>query len=333
MRTAGKYVFGLIMLVIAATLLFVTLNRPQAATGAKLQPQEITGSIEAEETDVNVKVPGRVAQVLVDEGDAVKAGQVIAIMEADNIEAKSQLAHAALAAANAQYQKAKNGARPQQQEQAREMMTQAKAGYDLAQSTYNRLAQLYQEGVLAQQKLDVAATELEVARTRYNAAKEQYNLVKEGAQKEDIEAAAALVRQAQAACDEVQTYLDDAKVKAPLSGTVTMKSVSNGELLSTGMPLVTISDLRNVHMAVKIRETALDQFQVGQTVAVRIPGVPGRVYQGKVTYIGAKPSYATERAYQEKGEKDIVSFGVKIKLANSDLKLRPGMTAVIALAP
>ena len=314
-------------------MVFAVLNHSRATVaGGNAQPVEISGSLEAEETDVNVKIPGRVARIMVDEGDEVVAGQVIAVMEADNIAAKAELAKAAVAAANYQYEKAKNGARPQQLEQAREMMAQAKAGYDLAQSTYNRLTLLYKEGVLAQQKLDVAGTELEVARARYNAAKEQYDLVKEGAQKEDIESAAALVRQAQAAAAEVQTYLDDAKVKAPLSGTITMKAVSNGELVSTGMPIVTISDLNDIHVEVKVRETALDQFRLGQTVPVRVLGVPGKVYQGKVYNIGAKPSYATERAYQEKGERDLVAFGVKIRLDNSDRKLRPGMTAVISLA-
>ncbi|TCL58619.1 HlyD family secretion protein [Hydrogenispora ethanolica] len=334
MKIAGKVLVGLFIVLVGAALLFVTLHRSRATVaGDEAQPVEISGSLEAEETDVNVKIPGRVAQMLVDEGDEVTAGQVIAVMEADNIEAKANLAKAALAAATFQYEKARNGARPQQLEQAREMMAQAKAGFDLAQSTYNRLSLLYKEGVLAQQKLDVAGTELEVARARYNAAKEQYDLVREGAQKEDVESAAALVRQAQAASDEVQTYLNDAKVKAPIGGTVTMKAVTGGELVSTGMPIVTISDLRDIHVEVKVRETALGQFRLGQIVPVKVLGVPGKVYRGKVYNIGAKPSYATERAYQEKGEKDLVAFGVKIKLDNSDLKLRPGMTALISLAP
>ena len=95
------------------------------------------------------------------------------------------------------------------------------------------------------------------------------------------------------------------------------------------MAVVTITNLNSTWVNVKVRETALHQFEVGKTVPVEVNGVPGKAYQGKVTYIGAKPSYATERAYQEKGEKDLVAFEVRIKLANQDLKLRPGMTAVV----
>jgi len=126
MKIAGKALVGLFIVLVGAALLFVTLHRSRATVaGDDVQPVEISGSLEAEETDVNVKIPGRVAQMLVDEGDEVTAGQVIAVMEADNIEAKANLAKAALAAATFQYEKARNGARPQQLEQAREMMAQA----------------------------------------------------------------------------------------------------------------------------------------------------------------------------------------------------------------
>lgn len=265
MKKAGKIIISLVVVALGVSLLFMYIHRNQVTAGGNIQPDEITGSIEAQQTDVNVKVAGRVAKLYVDEGDKVVAGQVIAEMEADNLEAKSH---------------------------------QAEAVLDLARSTYNRIDQLYRDGVSPQQKLDVARTDLE---------------------------------QAQAAYDEVQSYLNDSIVKAPIAGTVTMKTVENGELVSTGMALVTISNLRDIHAEVKIRETALVQFPLGQVVPVKIMGVPHWVYYGKVYYISPKPSYATERAFQEKGEKDVVSFLVKIKLDNSDGKLYPGMTAIVSL--
>ena len=203
MKNTGKFIGGITFSFLALSGLFLYFNRPTAVADNSRQPQEMTGSIEAEEVDVNVKIPGRIEKMLIEEGQEVKDGEVLATLEAEDLEAKQARAKAALDAAVAQYHKAKNGARPQQLSQAKDLMDQAKAGYQLAQATYDRMKQLFTEGVLPQQKLDVAATELEVARTRYNSAKEQYNLVSEGAQKEDIEAAAALVSQAQAAYDEV----------------------------------------------------------------------------------------------------------------------------------
>jgi HlyD family secretion protein len=267
MKNAGKLIIILLVILVAVVLAFLFLNRPSAVTSFSLQPSEITGSIEAFETDVNVKIPGRVDSIDVEEGQEVTAGQTIAVMEAENIEAKSH---------------------------------QVKAVLDLAQSTYNRLNQLAQEGVLPQQKLDMARTDL---------------------------------RQAQAAYEEVQTYLNDSSVKAPITGVITTKSVEKGEMVSSGMPLVTITNLLDIWVNLKVRESAINQFRIGNKVPVQVIGVPHKIYEGLVTYIGAKPSYATERAIQEKGEKDMVAFEVKIKLDNSDSLLRPGMTAVVALKP
>jgi HlyD family secretion protein len=331
MKTAGKIIGVIGVILVVGIGFFLFLNHCTTVAKAPEQPLEITGSIEVKETDVNVKVPGKVLAIMVEEGQAVKAGEVIAKLEADNIEAKADLTNAMLTAATAQYQKAKNGARPQQLEQAKNLVDQAKAAYDLSKVTYDRLNGLFKEGVLPRQKLDMAKTDLDVSKARYRSAQEQYDLVKEGAQKEDVESANALVKQAEAARAEVQTYLNDASVKAPVDGIVTMKAVEAGELVSTGMPLVTISNLKDSWVEIKVRETKINQFKLGQTVPVKVVGVPGKVYQGKVTFIAAKASFATERAYQEKGEKDLVAFAVKIKLGNDDLKLRPGMTATIAL--
>ncbi|HOP75563.1 MAG TPA: efflux RND transporter periplasmic adaptor subunit [Bacillota bacterium] len=324
-------VFGLLAVICIIGIVFFLLGAGVKTANNEAVSYQITGTVEVKQVDVNVKVPGRVSQILVNEGDTITAGDEIAIIEADNIEAKAQLALAAIEAAKAQYQKAKNGARPQQRDQADNLVEQAKAGYELAETTYKRMEYLYQEGVLPQQKLDMARTEMEVAKKKYENALKQADLVREGAQNEDIAAAAALVKQAEAAYAEVQTYLKDARVTAPLSGIITAKNVESGELVSTGMPLVSISDFSDAWVEIKVRETALNRFKLGDTVPVEILAYPGVRYQGKVVYIAAKPSYATERAYQEKAEKDIVAFAVRIKLDNHDLKLRPGMTAVVNL--
>ena len=185
----------------------------------KNSQKEVYGSIEATEVDVNVKVPGKVGNILVDEGDMVKAGDVIAEFEAENIKAKVKQAEAlynaadsknkqakiayeaqmkqsaavvkqaesALAAANSQLKKVKGGARPQQIAQAGLLVEQAKNGHEYSKITYERMEQLAKQNLIAQQKMDGAKTEMVVAKSKYETAKEQYNLVKEGAQKEDIQ--------------------------------------------------------------------------------------------------------------------------------------------------
>lgn len=332
MKKAGILVATLCLILIGGSIFFIFYGRAHRTTEATTrQPLEMAGNIEVKEVDVNVKVPGRVSSIRVEEGDEVAAGDELAVLEADNIEAKADLARAAMEAANAQYQKARNGARPQQLQQAKDLMDQAKAGYDLAKTTNDRLEYLYREGVLPKQKLDISRTELEVYRKKYNSAKEQYDMVKEGAQKEDVTSAGALVKQAQAAYEEVQSYLKDATVKAPIDGIITAKNVEPGELVSTGMPVVTISNLRDAWVEVKVQETAIAKLKLGQVIPIRVPAYPGKKFYGKVTFIGSKPSYATEKATQEKGDQDIVAYAVKLKIANDDMQLHPGMTALIKL--
>ena len=346
----------------------------------------VSGVLETNEIDVNVKVGGKLLEIMVEEGDNVKKGDIIATVEAENIEAKleqakallgiaatrveqSKIAYAAqkeqsesqiqqatgaYSSAKAQLTKAKKGARPQQLEQAKELVVQAKEAYEYTKVTYDRLKKLYDEGVIPQQKIDGAKAELEVSKAKYNTAQQQYDLVKEGVQKEDISSAEGLVMQAeamvnlanvtklqvsakeqliqaQAGVNEVMSYLNDSTIKAPVDGTITVKNADNGELVSTGMPVVSISNLKDVWANIKIKESAIANIKIGDTIDVIIPGDNNKVYKGKVTSISSKASYATERATQDKNEKDVVAFTVKIKLDNVDLRLKPGMTATLKL--
>ena len=354
----------------------------------------VSGVLETNEIDVNVKVGGKLLEIMVEEGDNVKKGDIIATVEAENIEAKleqakallgiaatrveqSKIAYAAqkeqsesqiqqatgaYSSAKAQLTKAKKGARPQQLEQAKELVVQAKEAYEYTKVTYDRLKKLYDEGVIPQQKIDGAKAELEVSKAKYNTAQQQYDLVKEGVQKEDISSAEGLVTQAeamvnlanvtklqvsakeqdmiaakeqliqaQAGVNEVMSYLNDSTIKAPVDGTITVKNADNGELVSTGMPVVSISNLKDVWANIKIKESAIANIKIGDTIDVIIPGDNNKVYKGKVTSISSKASYATERATQDKNEKDVVAFTVKIKLDNADLRLKPGMTATLKL--
>ena len=394
MKKAGIALTFILGLLLSVTIWFLYINVPKDKSADLFQPDEITGTLEADETDINVKTPGRVTKIFVEEGDQVQEGQMIAILDAESIEAKvnqvkaleeiaeakykqSKIAYdaeiqqsqghikqadAVFNSAKAQLQKAKNGTRPQQIRQAAESVAQAKKAWELSKSTLNRMEKLHKSGVIADDKIDLARTDESVSAAKYKAALQQLDLLKEGAQREDITSAESLVTQAQAgvnlanvtklsvsarqqdmeaamaqkiqtraAFDEAMSYLKDATLKSPVTGIVTMKSADNGELVSTGMPVVTISNLKSIWATVKVRETMLSKFQFGQTVDVKIPGADNKIFKGKIINIASKPSYATERANQEKGERDIVSFGLKIKLNNDDLKLKPGMSAIINL--
>lgn len=394
MNKIGKKFIFIIGFVIIGIFSFGLMKNTSIEEKATEDSLIVSGVIETNETDVNVKIPGKILEIFVEEGQEIKAGDIIANIEAENIIAKLEQtkamleiattrveqskiayeaqmeqstnqikqANGAFSAAKSQLEKAKKGARPQQIEQAKEAVIQAKEGYEYAKSTYEKLEKLYKEGVIPEQKINGAKAEFEVSKARYNQAQQQLDLVKEGAQAEDIKSAEGLVSQAEAlvnlagitklqvnareqdmiaakaqqiqakaGVDEVMSYLNDSTIKAPVDGTITTKNADKGELVSTGMPVVTLANLKEVWANVKIKENAIADFKIGDMIDVIIPGDANKIYKGKITSISSKPSYATERATQDKGAQDIVAFAVKIKLDNNDLRLKPGMTATLNL--
>lgn len=277
----------------------------------------IQGNIKTEEIDLNSKIAGNVDQILVEEGQQVKKGDTLIIISSESIEAKKQQAEAAAAAAKAQYDKAVNGARSQE-------VAQAKAAYDLAEKTYQRIKKLYEQEA-------VSANTYDQAYAQYIAAKETYEMAEQGARAEDKAAAEALVRQTKAAEEEVQSYLDDTVIKAPMDGTVTALNVNVGELVSSGMPLATLTSAEKPYVEINVKETDLGLIHVGDLADLTIAAYPDDVFQGKIVTVNQKPDFATKRATNNNGDFDVLSYGVRIELVNVDKDIYPGMTVMVNL--
>lgn len=275
----------------------------------------VQGNIKTTEIDLNSKIAGNIGEVLVKEGDVVKAGDIIIKISSEVVEAKLQQAEAAKAAAIATAQKAANGARSQE-------VAQAKAAYDYAQKTYDRMKILLQEEAISQATFDQVEA-------KYIAAKETYNMAVEGARSEDVAAADSLVAKADGAIAEVNSYLDDTQIKAPVDGTIIAINVNQGELISTGMPLATLSTNDEPWIEVNVKETDLNKVEKGQEVKVTFTAYPEKELKGVVTVVNKKPDFATKRATNENGDFDILSYGVKISFSEIDKDLYSGMTAMV----
>lgn len=367
---------GVMVLVLAGCSAYGSTPE-QASSGAlgKIKGVEASGSVEGTEVDLNSKIPGKVGQILVEEGQTVKKGQVIARLTTEEIKAKESQAKALVEAAKSQWEQAEAGVKLQQQvaesnvkrgegavsaaqsqlDKARkgartQEIAQAQAAYDLMLTTFQRVELLYQKGAIPAQKYDEVKTQLEVSR-------QTLSMAKEGARQEDIQAAEGLVLQAQAGLDgaiagraqvelakqtataakakydqalagleEVRTYLKDSEIKAPIDGVVNTLYVDEGELISTGMPLATIVDFDHMWVEVKVKESDLQAVKLKQSVKVVLVNRPNEVLEGKVARINKKPDFAAKRATNDRGEKDILSYGVKINLMKTG-ELAPGVTA------
>lgn len=295
----------------------------------KPEPEILMGEVNAAEYRVSGKVPGRIEALLVHEGDMVHEGDTLVIINSPEVSAKMEQAQAARAAASAQSNKAKNGARQQQIASAYEMWQKAQVGVDITKKSLDRTQTLFDKKVISAQKRDEVEAQYKAAVATANAAKLQYDMACEGAQTEDKTAAQALVAKANGAIAEVESYLGERYLVAPCDGEIVEVYPKRTELVGTGSPVMSILDMSDVWFSFSVREDQLQGIKVGDILEVSIPALGEQTYKAKVTYLRAMASYATWRATKNNGQYDVKSFDVKLVPIDKIENLRPGMTALI----
>lgn len=296
-----------------------------------IQEEEIliTGEAEATEYRVSGKIPGRVQLFLAEEGDRVRKGDTLVIIESPELLAKKDQAMAARNAAEAQNQKAIHGARREQIEGAYELLQKAQAAEDVYRKSFERVSAMYDKGVLSAQKKDEVEAQYKAAVATRKAAASQYRMAMNGAQEEDKKAAQALVDRADGAIREVKSYESELMLTSPVDGEVSARYPKVGELVGQGAPIMSVIDLTDVWFTFAVREDMLKDITMGSTLTIRIPALGDLTYPVRVTYIQAMASYATWRATKANGEYDVKTFNVKARPMGEIPNLRPGMTAIV----
>ena len=302
--------------------------------GSQAESKVEWGRADAKEIDVNSKVAGRVVELLVKEGDEVKAGQVIARIDKRDLEAKKAGYEANIAAIEAQQLQAASVTSMQtgttQSALAAAQHAQDKAASDLAlaQADYQRYSDLVASGAVSRQVFEQYQTKYEVAQSTYEQAGASVRQAQAALGQRDVDTAneaatAKKLEQAQAALQEVEVSLDETEIRAPFDGIITEKYVEEGSMISNGTPLVAVQDPTDNWVDLKVPETQLADFRVGQDLT--LVGRDGKTkVTGTITDISKKAEFATQRATSERGDaSDIVSFNVKIQI--NDPVLRPGM--------
>ncbi len=297
------------------------------------QPLQFQGQLEAEQTAVAPKVPGRVARVLVTEGQTITAGTQLIEMDAPEIAAKAQQAGAVRDAAQALSDKAQTGARKEEVRMAQLNAQRAKIGADLAETSFRRVDGLARDGLIAAQKRDEAEANWRANADLARAADAQYRLALSGARVEDKAAAAAQLRQAGAAVAEVNAALAETQLASPVAGEVTQVNARVGELAPAGVPVVTITDLARVWAVLNVREDLLPRFQKGQRFSAAVPALGLAAAEFEVYALAAQPDFATWRASPGGTHFDARSFEVKARPVKPLAGARPGMSVVITVTP
>ena len=268
-------------------------------------PEIIQGQAEADEYRVSSKVPGRILEFRVKEGDKVKAGDTLAILEAPDVKAKLSQAQAAEQAAQALNEKAQRGTRQEQLQAAYEMWQKAKAGVEIAEKSYNRVNRLFEQGVMSAQKRDEAKAQFDAMTATEKAARSQYEMAKNGAQREDKAAAAAQVERAKGAVAEVSSYIDETILTASADGEVTEIFPKTGELVGTGAPIMNVARLNDMWVTFNVREDFLKDFTVGNEISAFIPAFDKEI-KFKVTYMKDLGTYAAWKATKTTGQSAII---------------------------
>jgi len=306
------------VVVIVALIGFLALDR---------DPDIIQGQVEVSEYRVSSKVPGRILELRVKEGDYVKAGDTLAIIDAPEVRAKMEQARSAESAAAALELKAQNGARKEQIQGAFSVLQQAKAGLEIAEKSYNRVQRLYDEGVMSAQKRDEAYANYKAMEAQCKAAQSQYDMAVNGARMEDKMAAAAQVGRAKGAVQEVSSYIHETVQTAQKEGEVSDIYPKVGELVGTGSPIMSISMMDDMWGTFNVREDQLNGLKVGSELTAFVPAFNKSVKM-KVYYLKDQGSYAVWKATKANGQYDLKTFEVKARPIEKLDGLRPGMSLI-----
>lgn len=292
------------------------------------EPDVIQGQVEVTEYRVSSKVPGRILELRVKEGDYVKVGDTLAILDAPDVRAKMTQAQSAEEAAAAMDEMARAGARAEQIRGAYQLLQQAKAGAEIAEKSYKRVQRLYEEGVMTAQKRDEALANYKAMEAQMKAAQSQYDMARNGARREEKMAAAAQVGRARGAVAEVGSYINETVQTAQMEGEVSDVFPKVGELVGTGSPIMTIAVMKDLWGTFNVREDYLQGLKVGDELTAFAPAF-GKDIRMKVYYIKDEGSYAVWKATKANGQYDLKTFEVKARPVEKTDGMRPGMSLII----
>jgi len=295
----------------------------------KPDPVVLQGQAEAKEVRVSGKVPGRIEKFLTAEGKFVSKGDTLVILSSPEIDAKLMQATSAEEAANAQNLKAKKGARAEQIAGACELWQKAEVGVSLAKKTFDRVQNMFNDGVVPAQKRDEADANFQAAIATAKAAKSQYDMAVNGAEQEDKMAAAALVSRAKGAVSEVEAYKAETMLVAPISGEVSDIFPEEGELVGSGAPVMNIVDLTDTWFVFNIREDQLANIRMDSEFTGTLPAIGNKSVKLRVNYIKAMASYATFKPTKNNGGFDVKTFEVHAVPVTPLEEVRPGMSILV----
>ena len=316
-----KILLGALLGLALVTVAFWFILKPEALL--------VQGEVDATEVKLAPKVVGRVQELYVHKGDAVKKGQVLVQLESLDLRAKLAQAQADLDHAKHELDKVNRGSREEEIRAAANNWAKARSQAEQAERDFNRFKALREQEAISQQKLEDSERDWKMARDSERALKAVLDEAEAGYREEDKRAAAAQYKAAEEHVAEVQALVSELKLMAPIDGEVVDRIVEPGELVSPGFPIVSLVDLNDVWVTFNLREDLLAKVRMGSIFTVRIPALGNKDIKFKVNYISARGDFATWRATRASGDFDLKTFEVRGVPIEPVEGLRPGMSALV----
>ena len=314
---------------------------------------QLIGTVDANEVVVSARIPGRIQTLTVDEGQDVKAGQLIAIIESDDLDAARKAAQATAVSQRSKLDMSVQSERQTRGETgsatanaeaqaraAKAALAQAQAQLDHQQADTSRIVALAQQGIMSQQASDEAATSLQAAKAAVETARENVAAAEAALRQarahematdvaaRTVDSTRSEVESARALADQAAVQYGYAQVFAPVSGKVNVRVARQGEVVSAGSAIVTIMDLTQTWIYAPLPETEADAVQLGDALRVVMPS--GATIQGKVINKSAEAAFATQRDVSAR-KRDIKTVQLKLIIDNPGNRYVPGMTAEVLI--
>ena len=317
-----------LILALTAVVAFIGLRLYQTwlADRSAANEMKLSGNIEAHESLVSFKVMGRIVNLPVDEGMAMKTGDLLAQLDTADYSQQVAMDESTQVVRNRQLALGLAGSRLQDIEAAKQTVIDSKADLEQKKKDYARYEALYEKDEISGQTRDQAATNVTRAQATYDRAQQILNELVEGTRKEELEVEQADVHQAKENLEMSQIRLSYTVLRAPFDGIVLVRQAELGEVVSPGTPIVTLADLDHIWLRVYLPETDLGKIRWGQTVTVRADTYPGKSYTGRVSVIASDAEF-TPKSVQTEKERVTLVYRVKIDVENPNHELKPGMPA------
>lgn len=317
----------LLLFVAVAAVGYYSYLRPRwTAKPADASRLQFSGNIEAHESVVGFKVPGRIVALPIEEGQWVEQGTLLAELDSDDYRQQVAMDEANVGVQRKQLDLGLAGTRRQELEMTEQALIDARADLAQKQLDFERADTLYREKVGSQQDRDQAETNLTRAQAAVERAAQQYDQAREGTRKEELSVARAQLTQAEQKLRLSRINLSYARLLAPKAGVILVRQAELGEVVAANTPVVTLGDLDHVWLRAYVPETDLARIRWGQTAVIRTDTYPGKTYRGSISFISDKAEF-TPKSVQTFKERVTLVYRIKIDVENPNHELKPGMPA------